>query len=194
MPLENRDLTRPARRLPLIHCGGFADGRDSGLPSEDFHIDGPVVSSQATHSPRRTGEIRTGRNRAMRSATDKRRNRRCSSRGLALACTVFAAMASCSPDYNLWAWDAGPIASAASAREEPTFIVGELTTLTERRLTVETPGDEVALGITDAVQITIDGKQARLGDLQPRQFVEVETEREGQELLASVITARSRMR
>jgi hypothetical protein len=107
-----------------------------------------------------------------------------------LAIVLCGAAVSCSPDYSLWAGDAQ---ASAAARDDARLVSGELTTLTSRRLTVETRGDEVVLGVDDGVQITIDGKRARLRDLQPKQFVEIETEREGHDLLASVITARSRM-
>lgn len=107
-----------------------------------------------------------------------------------LALLLCGAAASCSPDYSLWANDAP---SVTASRDDSRMVAGELTTLTSRRLTVETRSEEVALGVEDGVQITIDGKRARLRDLQPRQFVEIQTKRDGHNLLASVITARSRM-
>lgn len=98
-----------------------------------------------------------------------------------LACNAPAAY---SPDGRL----------RAAPSDDSRLVVGELITLTSRHLTVETASGEVVLGVSDAVRVTIDGKRAKLRDLQPLQFVEIETEEDGTDLLARVIHARSRMR
>ena len=126
----------------------------------------------------------------MQPQTFPRRTRTARGIAIPLALMFCGAAVSCSPEYSLWANDAR---RSAAARDDARIVTGELMTLTSRQLTVETPTAEVVLGVEDGVQITIDGKRARLRDLQPRQFVEIETQRDGHDLLASVITARSRM-
>ncbi|HUG91575.1 MAG TPA: hypothetical protein VML55_12105 [Planctomycetaceae bacterium] len=83
-----------------------------------------------------------------------------------------------------------PVAAATGDTKK---LVGELTGLTSRRLAIDTGAETVALRVSDETRVTIDGRRAKLADLQMRQFAEVTAREDGRQLAASVIAARSIM-
>lgn len=117
---------------------------------------------------------------------------------MAMACIVGLAAAgtlvSCVPDYNLWAGESSRRAARQDASSnEVKKVAGELATLTSRRLTLETREEVVAVLLSHETRITIDGRKARLADLQQRQFAEVTAHEQAGKLIARAVAARSKM-